>query len=236
MKIRYFALLCALIVFSQLLQADCESQKESRKERANSGKGGRTQPGSDNQNKRGQKNRGEKGSLKGKFTTKEKSECTWTLNEAETATLKVDCKREENTFSCEFSGNPSTCAQYGKNQKAFWKQITRSLKKQRNICKDPKSTLKSRLCKTGPPTAHLRLVTRTSQDSKQEETVHHGRETSRSPAPPVASEKQPGRESSDCVEEADYVDQKKVAEQHCSESWLSLCHFFVSMVQDKKCK
>uniref|UniRef100_A0A8D2KRS4 Fibroblast growth factor binding protein 1 n=1 Tax=Varanus komodoensis TaxID=61221 RepID=A0A8D2KRS4_VARKO len=189
----------------------------------------RTEAASDNQNGRSQKNRGAKGSHKGKFTTKEKSECTWTLNEAETATLKIDCKSKEDTFSCEFSGNPSTCPQYAKNQKAFWKQITRSLKKQKNICKDPKSILKSKLCKTGPPTAHLRLVTLASQNPKEEKPSHHAKEDS------LPAENKPGKASSDCVEEEDYIDQRKVAEEYCGESWLSLCNFFVAMIQDKKC-
>ncbi|XP_053259153.1 fibroblast growth factor-binding protein 1 [Podarcis raffonei] len=231
MKIRHFAVLCALIVFSQVLQADCEIQKERRRGRTNNGKGERPQPGSDDQNGRGQKTRGQKGSLKGKFVTKEKSECTWALNEAEIATLKIDCKRSESTFSCEFSGNPSSCPQYAENKKVFWKQITRSLKRQKNICEDPKSILKSKICRKGPSTAHLRMVTPTS--SREDKPVHHGQETALEPG---TSGTQPDEASSNCVEDVDYIDQKKVAEEHCSELWRSLCLFVISMIQDKKCK
>ncbi|XP_061440674.1 fibroblast growth factor-binding protein 1 [Rhineura floridana] len=234
MKIRRFAVLCVLVVFSQMLQADCERQKERKRERTNTGKGEKLEPGSNNRNGRGQKTQGQKGSLKGKFVTKEKSACTWALNEAETASLKVDCKRGESTFSCEFSGSPSSCPQYAENKKSFWKQITRSLKKQKNICEDPKSILKSRICKKGPSTAHLRLVT--PHSSRQDKPVQHGKDTSLAPVPPVTSETQPGKASSDCVDDIDYIDQSKVAEEYCSESWLSICNFFISMVQDKKCK
>ncbi|KAM6441430.1 fibroblast growth factor-binding protein 1 isoform 1-T3 [Liasis olivaceus] len=210
MKVKHFALLCVLMMFSQLLQADSETVKERKRERPNNSRGGKGQPGS-SKNARGQRNRGQNGSpMKGKFTTKEKAECSWSVNEKETTLLTVDCKRGEDAFSCAFSGSPSTCQRYAENQKVFWKEITRSLKKQKNLCKDHKAVLKSKVCKTGPPTAHLRLV----MDAKQE-----------------ISKKEP----IDCVEDDDYVDQKKVAEQHCSELWQPLCHFFISMIQDKKC-
>ncbi|XP_053113371.1 fibroblast growth factor-binding protein 1 [Hemicordylus capensis] len=234
MKITHFALLGALIVLAQMRQGDCERQKERNKERASRGKGGRPEPGASDQNRRAQKTHGQKGSLKGKFVNKEKAECTWALNEAETTTLKVDCKVGESSFSCEFAGNPSTCPQYSENRKAFWKQITRSLKKQKKICEDPKSILKSKICKRGPSSAHFRLIT--SQSPKEEMPAHHGREATLAPMPPAASEKRPEEASRDCVDDIDYVDQKKVAEQYCSDSWLSLCNFFISMIQDKKCK
>ncbi|XP_060103273.1 fibroblast growth factor-binding protein 1 [Heteronotia binoei] len=221
MKIRCLALLCALIVFSQILHTDCERQKERKKEPTRPGKGGR-------------QGRGQKGAHKGRFISKEKSPCTWTLSESETATLKIDCKREDHNVSCVFSGNPSSCPQFSENRKAFWKQITRSLKKKKNICEDPKEVLKSSVCKKGPASAHLRLVS--SPSSKQENPVLQGRETSLATASPNTPKNLPERGSSDCVEDVDYIDQRNVAEEYCSELWLSLCHFVVKMLQDKKCK
>ncbi|XP_039182473.1 fibroblast growth factor-binding protein 1 [Crotalus tigris] len=215
MKTKHFALLCILMMFCQLLQVDSEIVKERKRERPNNGREGRVQAGH-NKNAKGQRNRGQKGfPTKGKFTTKEKAECSWTINEKETTLLKVDCKKGEDALSCAFSGSPSTCPQYTENQKVFWKEITRSLKKQKNLCKDPKAVLKSKVCKIGPPTAHLRLV----MDTK----------------PEIPTPKQPEKESSDCVEDIDYVDQRKVAEENCSEMWQNLCYFIISMIQNKKC-
>lgn len=223
MKIRNVALLCALlVVFSQMLQADCEKQRERKRERIPADKSGRQKPGANNPNGKGQKTRGQRGSFKGKFISNEKAECTWSLNEA-TATLNIDCKREGKSFSCQFSGNPSSCPQYSENQKAFWKQITRSLKKQENICENQKGILKSKLCKKGPPSAHLTYVALHSDN--QENLGHSEREVTQAPT----------KASSDCVEDEDYVDQLKVAEQYCTNEWLSLCSFFISMVQTKKC-
>ncbi|XP_020662245.3 fibroblast growth factor-binding protein 1 [Pogona vitticeps] len=236
MEVRHFALLCALFMFSQLLQAECERQKERKKERANAGKDGRLQSASNNQNGKSKKTPGQKSSLKGKFITKEKFVCTWMVNEAQTAMLKIDCKKEAKAFSCEFSGNPSTCPQYPENRKAFWKQITRSLKNKKMMCQDSKSILKSRLCNKGPPSAHLRLITQKAEHAKQEKPASHKKEVSLTPVTPVTTENQPGKASSECVEDTDYIDQSKVAEEYCSESWLSLCKFFISMIQDKKCQ
>lgn len=234
MKIRCLALLCALIVFSQILHTDCERQKERKKEQTERSKGGRQESRSNHQNGKGQKGRGQKGAHKGKFISKEKSPCTWTLSEGEIATLKIDCKKEDRNISCAFSGNPSTCPQFSENRNIFWKQITRSLKKKKNICEDPKDILKSSVCKKGPASAHLRLVN--SHNPKQEDPVLHERKTSSATVSPNAAENPPKRGSSDCVEDVDYVDQEKVAEDYCPEPWLSLCRFFVAMVQDKKCK
>lgn len=231
MKVRHFALLCALFMFSQLLQAECERQKERKKERENPGKGQRPQSASNNQNGRGQKTTGLKTSLKGKFITQEKFVCTWMVNEVRTATLKIDCQKKGDAFSCGFLGNPSTCPQYSQNRKAFWKQITRSLKKKKNMCQDSTSILKSRLCNKGPRSAHLRLI-----HDKHEKPVYHEKEVSLTPVTPAETENQPSKTASECVEDTDYIDQSKVAEEYCSESWLSLCKFFISMVQDKKCQ
>ncbi|XP_070613436.1 fibroblast growth factor-binding protein 1-like [Erythrolamprus reginae] len=215
MKTKHFALLCILMIFCQLLQADGETMKERKRERPNNGRGGRVQAGH-NKNAKGQRNRGQRSSpTKGKFITKEKAECSWTVNEKETTLLKVDCKKGEDAFSCAFSGSPATCPRYAESQKIFWKEIIRSLKKQTNLCNNPKALLKSKVCKTGPLTAHFRLV----MDAKTE-----------TPTP-----QQPKKESSDCVEDIDYVDQRKVAEEYCSDMWQNLCYFVISMIQDKKC-
>ncbi|XP_077157693.1 fibroblast growth factor-binding protein 1-like [Paroedura picta] len=232
MKIGCLALLCTLIVFSQILHTDGERPKERKKEQSQTGKGRKQETKNNPQNGKGQRGRGQKGAQTGKFISKEKSPCTWTLTESETATLKIDCKKKDRDVSCVFSGNPSTCPQYSENKKVFWKQITRSLKKKKNICEDPKEILKSPVCKKAPASAHLTL----DPSPKQEDPVLQGKEDSVTVAAPHAPEALPEHGSNDCVEDVDYVDQKKVAEEYCSELWFSLCEFFIVMVQDKKCK
>uniref|UniRef100_A0A8C3QW01 Fibroblast growth factor binding protein 1 n=1 Tax=Cyanoderma ruficeps TaxID=181631 RepID=A0A8C3QW01_9PASS len=181
-----------------------------------------------------QKSKGGKSSPKGKFETKENAECTWSVMDKNSVTLHVQCKNGDSEFWCEFSGDPSSCAQYAVNQKSYWKQVSRSLKKQKQICQDPKSVLKSKLCRKGPQSAHLRLTQSsllTAVGPAKENTVDHTKEVVQTPADASVTEKSP----QDCVEDVDYIDQRKVAEEYCPEGLLSFCNFFITMVQDKRC-
>ncbi|XP_009580797.1 PREDICTED: fibroblast growth factor-binding protein 1 [Fulmarus glacialis] len=238
MRIKSFGLLCVLILVSQMLLANCERQKERKKRRQGIEDGRKNQTESNQENERGRKTKGGRASPKGKFKTKENAECTWVVTDMNATTVHVECKHGDSEFWCEFSGDPSTCPQYASNQKSYWKQVSRSLKKQKQICQDPKSVLKSKVCRKGPRSAHLKLTRSsllTSVGPAKGNTIHHAKEVVQTP--PVASVTEKKREHSpqDCVEDIDYIDQKKVAEEYCPESLLSFCNFFITMVQDKKC-
>nr|XP_009475885.1 PREDICTED: fibroblast growth factor-binding protein 1 [Pelecanus crispus] len=238
MRIKSFGLLCVLILAFQMLLANCERQKERKKGRQGIEDSGKKQTVSNQENEKGQKSKGGKASPKGKFKTKENAECTWAVADMNAATLHVECKHGDSKFWCEFSGDPSACPQYAANQKSYWKQVSRSLKKQKQICQDPKSVLKSKLCRKGPRSAHLRLARSsllTSVSPAKETTIHHAKEIVQTPAAASVTEKKLEHSPQDCVEDIDYIDQKKVAEEYCPESLLSFCNFFITMVQDKKC-
>ncbi|XP_062430892.1 fibroblast growth factor-binding protein 1 [Rhea pennata] len=238
MKIKSFGLLCVLILVSQMLLANCERQKERKKERKGVEKDGKSQAESNQQNEKGKKSKGGKASPKGKFKTKENAECTWAVTDISAATVHIECKNGENKFWCEFSGDPSSCSQYAANQKSYWKQVSRSLKKQKQICQDPKSVLKSKVCRKGPQTAHLKLTSSSllmSVGRVKGNATHHAKEGAQASASASITKKQPEQNSQDCVEDIDYIDQRKVAEEYCPESLLSFCNFFITMVQDKKC-
>ncbi|NXR07400.1 FGFP1 protein, partial [Semnornis frantzii] len=229
--------LCMLILVSQLLLASCERQKESKKRRQGIENGGKNQTGPNQENEKGRKSKGGKSSPKGKFKNKENAECTWAVTNTNTATVHVECKHHDSEFWCDFSGDPSTCAHYAGNQKSFWKQVLRSLKKQKQICRDPKSVLKSKVCKKGPASAHLKLTRSsllTAAGPAKGNTIHDA-EVVQTPALASLTEEKLEQSPQDCVEDIDYIDQKKVAEEYCPESLLSLCNFFITMVQDKKC-
>lgn len=236
MRIKSFGLLCMLILVFQVLLANCERQKESKKRKQGIENSGKNQTEPNQQNEKMQKSKGGKLSPKGKFKTKENAECTWAVTNMSAATVHIECKHGDSKFWCDFSGDPSTCAQYAANQKSFWKQVSRSLKKQKQICQDPKSVLKSRVCKKGPQSAHLKLTYSsllTSADPTKRNTIHHAEV--QIPALASVTEEKLEQSPPDCVEDIDYIDQKKVAEEYCPESFLSLCNFFITMVQDKKC-
>ncbi|XP_032840277.1 fibroblast growth factor-binding protein 1 [Tyto alba] len=236
MRIKSFGLLCMLILVSQMLLANCERQKERKKGRQVIEDGGKKQ--TESENEKGRKSKGGKASPKGKFKSKENAECTWAVTEMNAATMHIECKHGDSEFWCEFSGDPSTCPQYAANQKSYWKQVSRSLKKQKQICQDPKSVLKSKVCRKGPRSAHLKLVRSSllpSVGPVKGNTIHHEKEVLQTPAAASVTEKKLEHSPPDCVEDIDYIDQKKVAEEYCPESLLSFCNFFITMVQDKKC-
>ncbi|NWS93969.1 FGFP1 protein, partial [Mionectes macconnelli] len=230
--------LCVLMLVSQMLLANCERQKERKQGRQGIKDSGKTPTEPMEGNEKGRKSKGGKSSPRGKFETKENAECTWAVTDMNAATMLVECRQGDSTFWCEFSGDPSSCAQYATNQKSYWKQVSRSLKKQKQICHDPKSVLKSKVCRKGPQSAHLRLTHSsllTAAGPDKGNTKHHTQEVVQSPAAVSVSEKTLEQSPQDCVEDVDYIDQKKVAEEYCPESLLSFCNFFITMVQDKRC-
>lgn len=237
MWIKNAGLLCVLILVSQMLLASCERQKERRRGKQGIEHGGKKQAESNPEREKGRKPKGGKASPKGKFKSKENADCSWAVTDMSAATVHIECRNGDSAFWCEFSGDPSACPHYAANQKSYWKQVSRSLKKQKQICQDPRSILKPKICRKGPRGAHLKL-TRSSLlaavDPAKGHPAHHAAEDAQGPA---ASEtgKQPEHSPPDCVEDVDYIDQRKVAEEYCPESLLSLCNFFITMVQDKKC-
>lgn len=238
MRIKSAGLLCVLMLVSQMLLTNCERQKERKKGRQGIEHGGKRQKESNQGNEKGQKSKGGKSSPKGKFETKENAECTWSVTDTNAVTVHVQCKNGDSEFWCEFSGDPSSCAQYAANQKSYWKQVSRSLKKQKQICQDPKSVLKSKLCRKGPQSAHLRLTHSsllTAVGPAKENTTHHTKEVAQTPADASVTETRLEQSPQDCVEDVDFIDQRKVAEEYCPEGLLSFCNFFITMVQDKRC-
>nr|XP_023655187.1 fibroblast growth factor-binding protein 1 [Paramormyrops kingsleyae] len=162
---------------------------------------------------KGQKTRGGKEAFKGKFSTKDKKQCTWAANGEDKFTLGVTCKKGEESFNCEYTATPARCPQYASNVKMYWKQIARALKKQKTLCQDANAIIKTGVCKKAAKDAHFRLNLAPPQ------TVT---ETA------IMSSK--GNKS--CTED---VDNEKRAEEYCNGSWSSLCTFFFSMVQNGDC-
>ncbi|XP_047441256.1 fibroblast growth factor-binding protein 1 [Mugil cephalus] len=149
--------------------------------------------------------------IKGKLVTKDKSECTWTATGEDIFILRVSCKKGERSFSCEYTATPAVCPQYTSNNKLYWKQIARSLKKQKSLCQDSGALVRAGMCRNAATDAHFRL------------RVAQRRKTLQPYIPPSTTVKS-------CQPE-----NKKRAEEYCNDSWSSLCTFFFTMVQDYDC-
>ncbi|KAM3866836.1 fibroblast growth factor-binding protein 1 [Diretmus argenteus] len=150
--------------------------------------------------------------IKGKLTTKDKSQCTWVAVGEDLVTLGVTCKKGGRSFSCEYVAKPSVCPQFVSNAQLYWKQIARALKKQKTLCQDKTALLKVGMCRKAPRDAHFRL---------------NGAQMIAPPAPPP-SHRPAGVKS--CK-----ADSKNIAEEYCSDTWSSLCMFFFTMVQTDDC-
>ncbi|XP_051823579.1 fibroblast growth factor-binding protein 1 [Antechinus flavipes] len=232
MKMKCIALFSVLLLVSQLLLVDCEKQRKRKHGRDEKGEG--KHPGSPDKEEKSQKAKGGKRLPRGRFSTQENVPCTWAVTEKEGVALKVQCKGQEAQFECTFAGSPSSCPHYAGNEKAYWKQIGRALRKQRNLCADPKSILKSRVCRQGPKEAHLRLLDSSKNSQSQDKKVRKDPQTAAPTVGPAAATVQPTTPAQ-CEEDVEVINQRKVASEYCGDTWSSLCTFLLTMLQDKRC-
>ncbi len=150
--------------------------------------------------------------IKGKLVTKDKSECTWAATGEDLFVLGVTCKKGDRSFSCEYIARPSTCPKYTSNVNLYWKQMARALKKQKTLCQDSNVLVRTGMCRGAARDAHFRL--RNAQ-----------RKTSLPSTPHPAS----------TAVKSCKADNKKLAEEFCSDSWSSVCTFLFTMVKDYDC-
>ncbi|XP_014644370.1 PREDICTED: fibroblast growth factor-binding protein 1 [Ceratotherium simum simum] len=200
---------------------------------------------------------------KGKFVTKDHADCSWVVTElGEGIALKVECTRQDNKFSCVFTGNPSSCLE-SNNKNVYWKQIGRSLRSQKAICGDSKSVLKTKVCRKKFPESNLKLVSSTLIGSKKPSQEYMESSPSKQSKVTEASLTEPNKvnqvssreqikvkeniltslretlptttKNTECVDDPELVNQRKSALDYCGESWSSFCMFFLSMIQSNTC-
>ncbi|XP_054648849.1 fibroblast growth factor-binding protein 1 [Dunckerocampus dactyliophorus] len=158
-------------------------------------------------------NKGTKASLrpfKVRLVGKDKRGCSWAAAGEDQVTLMVTCTQRGVTFSCQYAATPSSCSQYVSNVKLYWKQIGRRLKRHRSLCREGGAPLRARVCKGAPQDADFRL--REVQKTTTE-------------APPTTSSVK------SCIPE-----NRKLAQEYCTESWSSFCTFLFTMVQGDACR
>ncbi|KAF7467457.1 Hypothetical predicted protein [Marmota monax] len=248
MKMHSLALLSFLLLAAQVLSAKVRNGTKNR--RGSIPEGDPSVPLGKGQSK--QRSRTSKSMTNGKFATKDQASCRWSVTEQELViTLKVECTRMDQEFSCVFAGKPTKCLKLN-NEKAYWKQIVRTLRKQKNLCENSKSVLKTRVCKKQFPESNLKLVNSTLYENmkpRKEKTElspkEHIQVTSPSALEPnevkenihssPAETQTVAVKGPECMEDPDVVNQRKTALEFCGDSWSSFCNFFLTMFQSTTC-
>lgn len=160
----------------------------------------------------------------GEFSGAAGERCTWTVSGEKQLALKVTCLvmkkgKPRSGYTCEYTGEPALCIRFASSPRAFWKQISRSLKQRKqHLCRDAHETLQARMCKNGPARAHFRLLNPVKDITMTTPAVRAG-----------LLEDTP---TTECVRRADHLE---LAQEKCGAAWASFCNFLFSMVQSRDC-
>lgn len=172
---------------------------------------------------------------RGKFSTKERMQCTWVASEVRDAVqLLVKCENPEARVTggiadlrCEYNAKPRGCPGYLSEPLNFWKQVARALKRlQGKACKDERALVRAGMCKRAPRSAHFKLDISSSRVSAQS-----GDPGTQPPSPPPSSHSTSTATTACTRRRADHG---KTAEEYCGSSWASVCSFFLSMMQSEE--
>ncbi|XP_052055355.1 fibroblast growth factor-binding protein 1 [Apodemus sylvaticus] len=202
-----------------------------------------------------QRSRASKSPTHGKFVTKDQATCRWAVTEEELGiSLKVQCTQGDQEFSCVFAGDPTGCLKHDQEQ-TYWKQVARALRKQKNVCGNAKSVLKTRVCRKKFPESNLKLVNpnahrsmkprkekaeiSSKEHNKVQEAVSMEPNKVKEDITPSPEDTTPAQtvavKDSECLEDPDVLNQRKTALEFCGESWSSFCTFFLNMLQATSC-
>ncbi|MED6264451.1 hypothetical protein CHARACLAT_015086 [Characodon lateralis] len=151
--------------------------------------------------------------VRDKLVTKDGSQCTWTATDDDPSFLFINCIKGEMSFDCTYTARPALCLQYASNTVLYWKQITRALKKQINLCHNESALVRAGMCKQAPRDAHFRLA---------------GAKMKVTPSPYIPPP--PNKAVKSCLPK-----NKKLSKHFCGDPWSSFCTFFSTMVNNYDC-
>ncbi|XP_077790737.1 fibroblast growth factor-binding protein 2 [Podarcis muralis] len=181
------------------------------------------------------------------FYTKVKDACTMNMSGNGEVTLRIECRSQGKMYWCEYTGNPSLCRSFNKNQRIYWNQIAMDRRKQTNACQ-PNAVLKPSMCQRAPSEAHMKQVASSIKPNPQADTVNQAKavpnpatspkqvkksqagkallkKTGRpkpSPLPPTKATQEGQMSGNDS-------EAMKLARKHCWESLHDICSYIISI-------
>ncbi|MEE6462439.1 hypothetical protein FKM82_001594 [Ascaphus truei] len=156
------------------------------------------------------------------FQTKGRDACVMSASGQGEIRLKIECRNQDKTYSCEFMGKPSYCRAYNKNPKVFWNQLSEDLKKTTNACESP--VLKHSMCPRAPSQSHLKQVDGSGNPNQQSDTA---KPEKKPPATPKPSSKKTTTKSKSTAPENPKA--RKMAKENCWEFFQNFCTYMVEI-------
>ncbi|KFU93716.1 Fibroblast growth factor-binding protein 2 [Chaetura pelagica] len=160
------------------------------------------------------------------FRTKTKDPCKMSISGDEEMNLRIECKSQDMSYWCEFTGKPSVCRSFRNNPKIYWNQIAMELRKLPHACESTE-VLKITMCQKAPTEALMKqiatgmepedLATSTSVTGEAKSPVK------KPPMLPLIRATQHGQGSENETEAM------KLAREHCWESLHGFCSYIIGI-------
>ncbi|KAM8939535.1 fibroblast growth factor-binding protein 2 [Pelodytes ibericus] len=157
------------------------------------------------------------------FQTKDRDACVMSTSGQGEIRLKIECKNQDKTTSCQFTGKPSYCRAYNKDNNAFWKQLSQDLQKMSKPCEA--RVIKHSMCPRAPSQSQFKPADPSNQQSdtakpekKPPTKKPVTKKTTKKPAP--TRSKVPDQENPRAM---------KIAKEHCSWFFQKFCSYVIEI-------
>ncbi|XP_064509263.1 fibroblast growth factor-binding protein 2 [Pseudopipra pipra] len=151
-----------------------------------------------------------------KFRTKTKDICAMSISgDDEEMKLRIECKSQDMSYWCEFTGKPSVCRAFRNNPKIYWNQIAAELRKIPHACESTE-VLKTSMCQKAPPEALMKQIAtgvEPEELANQEESVQKMSTSMRGTGQGSENE----------------TEAMKLAREHCWESLHGFCSYIIGI-------
>uniref|UniRef100_F6WHS4 Fibroblast growth factor-binding protein 2 n=1 Tax=Xenopus tropicalis TaxID=8364 RepID=F6WHS4_XENTR len=159
------------------------------------------------------------------FQTKAKDACVMSPTGQGEIRLKIECKNQGKSYTCEFAGKPSYCRAYNRDKKGFWKKLSEDLSKVTNPC--DAQVIKHSLCPKAPSQSQLRQVHGSPQsDTSKAESNAQAPQKTTTKKPPVT--KKPAAPKK-LVEEPENPKAMKIAKERCWWYFQKFCSYMIEI-------